>query len=221
MKMNFLKNFGVTILLFVVLGFISGCGSKEKKEAKYKWDLITNKDGIVYRINKQTGEISMIAGAQAVKVEGTENSEGQTNAVVQPTLWRDFEFKDMNTKVTLKTSWRAGRLYYIFTTTPSDLLFERLRQNSPNAYFTVNFFDGDGFNILSIQVKVSEMVHYSDNSCVANGNVFFDYDTFSLIKACSILPFEFYQPASTNNAQPSTTQPGQVPDFMLQKNNPN
>lgn len=97
MKINFLKYSGVTILLIIILGLAVSLvlvgNEKEKKEPKNKWGLITTKDGIVYRINKQTGEVSLIAGTGAIKVEGTDNLEGQTNQISGAVNWPSSKIK--------------------------------------------------------------------------------------------------------------------------------
>ena len=219
MKINFLKYSGVTILLIIILGLAVSLVlvGNEKKETKNKWDLTTTKDGLVYRINKQTGEVSLIAGTQATKVEGTENLEGQTNQISGAVNWPSLKMEDVVTLVlNLKTKWRDGTLYYDFRIS-NDPKLEQIKQNSPNAEFTVSLFDEDGFAVLSIPVKLSDMSIIVNTGYELNGSVVCGLNTFSSIKTWSYGWIGFNLPAQ----QPSTTQPGQIPDFMLRKNNPN
>lgn len=127
----------------------------------------------------------------------------------------------MRLVLNLKTKWRAGTLFYDFSISKSDKL-EQIKQNSPNAKFTILLLDEDGFTVLSIPVMLSDMISVVDSGYKFNGSVICGLNTFSSIKMWNYTWIGFNLPAPQPSAtQPSATQPGQIPDFMLLKNNPN
>lgn len=215
MKTILLRNSGVVFLVIVMLGLALGFGLSvgEKHEVKNKWDLITNKDGLVYRINKQTGEVSLIAGTGAIKVEGTENLDGQKDTSPSAVDWpskrmnsatnspEDIEelynlprptYGETNPPpakkllLKLKTKWRAGTLYYDFKIARNEN-WDQIKQNNPNAKITIQLLDGDGFAIVSIPVMLSDMARLTDSGfeagCEAEGSVVCGVDTFKDIKS--------------------------------------
>lgn len=152
MKLKILLSLFAAALIGVIL--TSGCDSKEKKESKNKFDLLTTKDGIVYRINKQSGEVLLIAAQSSTLVEGTENIESNTNRVE---IWDTIAPSELgDIKVGLKTNWRNGKLYYIFTAQPYDHI-KSILQTSADAQFLIYLYDADGFLITVLQVKLAEM----------------------------------------------------------------
>lgn len=192
MKTNFLKFSIITLLLVIGLGLVIGLAVTENKKAgKNKWDLLTVKDGVVYRINKQSGEVSLIVGTQSVGVEGTKDFETSDMVSNAPVAWPDERFDNLDIALKLKTEWRRGKLYFVLKTTKSDK-FEDIRLKSPSAQFTLRFFDKGDFIIFAIPVTVSEMIHYSDNSNEMNGSVDCGYDTFKNIEYQSCLLSGFH-----------------------------
>lgn len=187
MKINFLKYSGVTILLIIILGLAVSLAlvGNEKKEAKNKWDLTTTKDGVVYRINKQTGEVSLIAGTGAIEVEGTETSEGQTNQISGAVNWPSAKMESMNLVLNLKTKWRAGTLFYNFGVSKSNKL-EQIKQNSPNAKFTILLLDGDGFIVFTMPVMLSDMASAEDSGYDFSGSVVCGLNKYKNIKTWNI-----------------------------------
>jgi hypothetical protein len=184
MKRIFLRNSAGVFLFIVIAGLALGLGLAigEKKETKNKWDLITNKDGLVYRINKQTGEVFLIAGTGAVEVEGTENLEGQKDISPSAVDWPSQTITSAgNLVLKLKTKWRSGTLYYDFSIAKNDKL-DQIKQSSPNAKITILLLDEDGFTILSIPVMLSDMTHVEGAGYDATGNVICGFNAYKNIK---------------------------------------
>ena len=187
MKTNLLTNTGIVFLLIVVLALALGFGLTigEKHEGKNKWDLITNKDGLVYRINKQTGEVSLIAGTAAVKVEATENLDGLKDISPSVVDWPSQTMAGAgNLVLKLKTKWRNGTLYYDFSTVKNDKL-DQIKQNSSNAKITILLLDEDGFAILSAPVMLSDMTRVEGSGYEVTGSTVCGYNTYKCIKIWS------------------------------------
>jgi hypothetical protein len=157
-------------------------------DQKKGWDLVTTKDGFVYRINKQTGDVSLIAGTQAAKVEETtsfKKDDAQTNHVV---VWPAQQNKQLgDLKITMKTNWRDGKLYYIFQVSPFAGRIESELQKSPSyARFIVRLYDQDGFELMTIPVSLSDMVKTVDDtgkaaSLYVNTTVTCSFETYSAL----------------------------------------
>lgn len=54
---------------YIVIGMLSivltGCDSRQSAES---WDLVATSNGLVYRINKKTGDVYLIDGAEITKL---------------------------------------------------------------------------------------------------------------------------------------------------------
>jgi hypothetical protein len=184
MKTIFFRKSGVAFLLIAMMGLALGFGFAfgEKHEAKNKWDLITNKDGLVYRINKQNGEVSLIAGTGAIKVEGTENHDRQKEVLPSVMDWPPHTIGSAsNLVLTLKTKWRDGTLCYNFRIGKSDKL-DQIGQNSPNAKITILLLDEDGFTVLSAPVMISDMNRVEGAGFEATGSIICGLSTYRSIK---------------------------------------
>lgn len=128
---------------------LCGCDKRGPNE------LVTTPNA-VYRINRDSGEVSLIAGTEIVKLreQNDLHSSTATNHVVN---WlQTTNAKLGNVTLKLKTNWREGRLFYIFEIAPYSERIKDERQNPASpAKFYLHFSDSDGFEILDIPVSIS------------------------------------------------------------------
>jgi hypothetical protein len=92
--------------------FLVGCDSKGR-------DLVTASNGLVYRINKQNGEVSPIVGAQITRLDEFRgsNTEGLKKLYLRD--WPVQKVKSLgDISLHLKTTWREGKLHYILSVSP-------------------------------------------------------------------------------------------------------
>lgn len=144
-----------SVFAVIIVVFVLGCSSKEQQHSGDRWDLVAGKDGIVYRINKHSGEVDLIAGKSSVIIQGTENVSSKTNHIVD---WGKISMSDLgDIKVQLKTNWRDGNFYYIFKASPFDHFQSIIKTAKSDAQFFVSFYDDDGFLISTLSIKVGEM----------------------------------------------------------------
>jgi hypothetical protein len=92
----------------------------------------------------------------------------------------------------MKTNWRDGKLYYIFQVSPYAGRVAKERQKDLSySQFIVRFYDGDGFEVVTIPLKLSEMVHGVDEtgmigSVTVNANTACSLETYESMKVWSI-----------------------------------
>lgn len=172
--------FFYTVIAAIITVFTVGC------DRDNGWNMITTKDGLVYRINKQTGETALIVGTQATKVEeisSNNTSDSKTNHVVNWLTLRNDPLGGLT--LHLKTNWRDGKIYYIFSESPyaGRVKSERSKIGS-TAQFFVRLYDGDGFEIFTIPINLSEMVSsWDDTNSVGSLSV-------NMSSACSLETYE-------------------------------
>lgn len=174
----------VTGLLSILL---LGCDSKPD------WDLVTASNGLVYRINKKTGEVSLVVGAQISKLDEFRGPKPEPGKKTYVRDWPVQSVKSLgDISLRLKTTWRDGKLHYILAVSPysAQIQKERERQLS-GAQFIINFFDTDGFELVSLPVKISEMTGVVDDagktdSMRATGSSACSVETYEALGVCSI-----------------------------------
>lgn len=174
----------ISVFLFSL--FLTGCGPKEHE---YKYELTpATKDGGVYRLNKQSGEVLLIAAQASLIVQGTESVGATTNLVVD---WGQMQLSQLgDVKVKLKTNWRGGKLYYLFTVSPYDHLSSIIK-TAPNAQFFVSLYDGDGFRIFVIPINVADLTPTPSpgdkiDSVDMNANITCDLSAYQSLKNWSV-----------------------------------
>ena len=142
---------------------LAGCDSEQSAE---NWDLATAPNGVVYRINKKTGDVSLIDGTQITKLgvlkDQKTDEEKKSHLIEYPPYPVDslggITFK-------LKTKWRDGKIHYILSVTPYTPQIQRERENPlSSSQFHINFYDTDGFKLLSLPVKIFDMTQAVDQA---------------------------------------------------------
>jgi hypothetical protein len=150
---------------FVLVGLLAGC---EKKE---QYDLVNAGNGLVYRINKSSGEVTLIVGSQLTKLDesrGSTKEEPKKSYLANWAAQTLSHLGDITVKV--KTTWREGKLLYILEASPYAGRLATARENrTSNARFNLNFCDADGFVVLTIPAILSEMTRTVDENGKPSG----------------------------------------------------
>jgi hypothetical protein len=128
-------------------------------DQKPKWSLVTTKDGLVYRINNETGDVSLVAGAQITRLDEFRGSKTDAAKKSYVKEWPAQTIKSLGgISLRLKTTWRDGKLQYILSALPISPQLQSARETSySKARFDVQFYDADGFQLLSVPVDLLEM----------------------------------------------------------------
>src|SRR5258708_1689106 len=96
-----------------LLALLAGC---EKRET---YELLIAGNGLVYRLNKTSGEISLIVGSQVTKMEewrGSKKDEPRKNYLIN---WPEETLSQVgDIQLKLKTTWREGKMFYILEASP-------------------------------------------------------------------------------------------------------
>ncbi len=170
-----------------MIAFLTGCDRAERKETH---ELVNAGNGLFYRINKTSGEISLISGGQITKLD--EWQPGKKGELKESYMidWPEKTLSQVgDLKLELKTTWREGKMFYNFRVSPYAGRIETERDKTTSfARFNVNFYDSDGFEILTLPIKLSEMIRRVDDKGKA---------TSMIIQANTTLTVKTYEAIST------------------------
>ena len=154
-------DFRQTLLLFAVTALaLIGCdvGRYELKE---------DKSGRTIRLDKWTGEITIIAGDRLIKVKTTQEQESErilASSLAQPKRWNAIEIPQLEgAKATLVTSWRDNVLEYQFSIRPIGDKLVSARRLNIRARFMALLYDDNSFRILAIELPLSELASVVDD----------------------------------------------------------
>jgi hypothetical protein len=138
----------------VLLLTLMGCERKDPQP----YELVNAGNGLLYRVNKSSGEVSVIAGSQLTKLEewtGPKKEEPKKSYVANWLAQTNSALG--NLVLELKTNWREGKMYYILRLSPYAGRIEAELKKSPmTARFDLNFYDSEGFQVLTIPVQLAE-----------------------------------------------------------------
>jgi hypothetical protein len=141
----------ILILLLPATLLIVGC----KRESEYE---LSTHGGTLYRLDKRSGQISVVEGSKIITLE-----EQTINITVlsKTKMWHNISLSQVDTvKLSLKTRWRDGNLYFIFT-----VRFRRqtMLQWYPGVkHFSLKLHDSDGFIIIEKYITSDEMYRLVD-----------------------------------------------------------
>lgn len=135
-------------------------------DQKPKWELVTTKDGLVYRINNEAGDVALVAGAQITKVEEFTSTKLDATKKSYVRDWPVQTVKSIgDVSLRLKTTWRDGKLHYILNVAPISSQVQKAKETAySDARFTMDFYDRDGFELLTVPVKIQEMSQVVDDA---------------------------------------------------------
>lgn len=153
---KFLAVLSVMILFY-------GCDSS-------RYQVVTGPDGVLYRFNKKTGELTMImkdkgmasAAAGLQKTGAAEEDRG--TALDKPVSWKESKYPGKDLKARFEMVWRENRLCYKFSVYPYkslEKMFARKKQDYVYSLmrpgFTVELLDKNGFLVKEIRINLWNM----------------------------------------------------------------
>lgn len=150
------------LLSFVLCLFVYGCDSNP-------YQVVSAPDGSLYRFNKKTGELSMVAeDKKVVKLaEGSKPALIKTEdigALEKPLDLKESRYPGKNLKAHLETVWRENKLCYKFSVYPYKSLekaFEKKKQDYIYSLmkpgFNIELVDKNGFLIKEIKINLWNM----------------------------------------------------------------
>src|SRR3989442_4128100 len=123
-----------------------------------RWEVKEDKTGRVLKVDRWFGDVFVADGERFVRVKNPE----ALAAAAEPRRWPDVKLGTIAKDFTasLKTSWRRGQLYYQFQIAPA------LEPPADKGLlsFTVELYDGGGFQLMSIPVPFSGMTKIVDDN---------------------------------------------------------
>lgn len=142
--------------------FLCGCDSNQ-------YQIVTAPDGYLYRFNKKTGELSIVAeDKKMVKLAETAkpilNKIEEKDLLEKPLDLKDVRYPGKNLRAHLETVWRENKLCYKFSIIPYKSLekaFEKKRQDYVYSLmkpgFNIELVDKNGFMIKEIKINLWNM----------------------------------------------------------------
>ncbi len=153
-----------SILLSLFLAALfGGCLRNEQ------YDLITSQSGRIYRLNKNSGEVSLVEGTKITKLLEPIESELTKEAaklLTEAKTWPMKSLPQLDTlEVSLTTRWREGNMYYIFYVSP----YNKRLSDAHDSYlssknFTIKLMDADGFVLIDVPITLSSMTRVVDET---------------------------------------------------------
>lgn len=163
-----------TILLLLVVLF-SGCDRFSQSE----YEISKADNGQFYRLNKSNGQVSLIEGYNITILKEP------SDKVSEAKFWPEITLTSLDSvRLTLKTMWKEGMMYYILNASPYNGRIAYAQGNSTsNATLTIHMMDASGFYLLTIPVPLSSMTRVVDNigfptELSVNYNIPCTYDTY-------------------------------------------
>ena len=178
----------LSIILAAII-FLSGCDLEkalDNSRDALKYQLIREKDGSIYRLNRETGTLTLVnakgdASDKLIASDLAYNSPGSTEVPVSvPEAFIDSaladklaEPKDLGKirmpgeelNADLKISWREENIHYLLRIYPYSSLMEIYNQNlALYAQFIIRLYDGSGFLLKEIPVDLLSMDEIKDPS---------------------------------------------------------
>lgn len=151
------------ILVVVFSLALASCGGDQ-------YELTQDKRGRTIRLDKRTGEVAVVAGDRLNVLKTPEQVEAdeavvreQAKALGSPKTWPPKDFKQIGvTNATLKTVWKDGRLRYQLQLFPAPKNYENYDKNKSTLFSTLKFYDGSGFEVISVDLNRSDLVGIVD-----------------------------------------------------------
>lgn len=179
-----MKKFG--FMLSVIAALLSilllGC---EKKE---RYTIEQGKDGRVYRLDRETGEMAVVTGDKLIGISTPEQQKSEKKFEVDLAQEKEWPIHVIptphNLSCRLKTSWREGKMYYIFSVhpvkkAPVDASEKQTESSSSTAtknwewrdqyiddisnHITIHMNDSGGFKLAEIGVPFYKLIRIVDD----------------------------------------------------------
>lgn len=148
------------------------------------------KNGELYRINKVSGQLSLINETRLVAIdEPNKMDELGLNKLKE---WDKVHITQLDgIDLNLKTNWRNNKIYYQLRVSPYTKRLKNIREGNDitNIYkaFTIKLQDENGFDVLKITAPINEMTGATDEKnkifgLSKNDSIECNYDDFKAIK---------------------------------------
>ena len=148
MKLKFLLSF------FIAITILTGC-----------YDTKQDEKGRIVKINRITGEVSVIDGDKITKLKTEKEVESEQETAKQldeSKAWPAIPILKKYANATLNTKWNNGNIYY-------HLYVDKnlINISNYNATLTIELYDSESFLLRKIPVYINNMVVAID----ANGRI--------------------------------------------------
>ena len=179
-----------TVLTILVFCLFASC-----QEDVY--ELQEDENGRTIRLNKQTGEVAVVGSDTLQILKSTDELEAIAEAeelalaaLREAKTWPNpGEIQPIGVdEARLITSWRDGKLYYQLRLTPVPKDFNTVTKSS--SYFNVNFQDSGNFNVLVLNIYLSQFSRTIDTdgtplSINVNSSVTCSKEDYEMIQSWS------------------------------------
>lgn len=134
---------------------------------KDRYQLEKDKEGRTIRLNKRTGEIAILSDDRLIIAKAPEKppksiSLDTFNKIILGEVknWPALEYKTIESKAELKTSWLGESLRYRLILRPEPKNF---KQNVFNPSIVINFYDANGFIVIKVDINKSDFNNVVDD----------------------------------------------------------
>lgn len=145
----------------VLLSLILGC----EKNSDFE---LTLQGGKLYRLDKRSGQVSVIEGSKILPLEEatTDVAKDAILLLRNSKTWPQIFLPQVDSlRLNLTTRWREGDIYFIFTVSPYNQRLRDAHQAYPGSRnFKLRLLDEDGFVILEKQVDITDMARIVDQA---------------------------------------------------------
>jgi hypothetical protein len=134
-----------------------------------RYEIKEDKTGRTIRLDKWTGEITIIAGDRLVRVKTPSEQESErvlAQKFARPKNWDVIDIPQLGgTKATLVTSWLDNELHYQFTVSPitNQLTNARSLAWRASSRFRALIYDADNFKVLMVDLPLSRLDNTVDD----------------------------------------------------------
>ena len=150
----------LSIIIFIVLiSLTAGCKGE-------RYEMKEDRQGRIIRLDRRTGEVTVLEGDSLIHIISPKDLE----ALSEAKSWPIETLSQLGGIIAnLKTSWRKGQLYYLYSVSPGSEKAEDIKEFNEvfkrgrlgDHYFTVNLYKG-GFNMMELRVPLVSMTSIVD-----------------------------------------------------------
>ena len=148
--------------MLLALASISSCDQN-------RYEIKEDKTGRMVRLDRRTGEISVLEGDKLVKVKGPDEQRRErefVHGLASAKLWPDAELTQLDTSTAeLTTSWRDGFLHYQFVLHPEP---KSVREGRITG-FIVSFTDASGFKTVEVDLPRTKLTRLVNDKGESTG----------------------------------------------------
>jgi hypothetical protein len=156
----------------------------------FRYELRQDTDGSMVRMNRFTGEVAKLVGAQLVIAQPPRQANHAPTGLHR---WDAIHIPSLgDLQIQTSTAWRDGAMLHIQQVTPyGDLVEKAIQDLSSAATLTVMFEDEHGFELASIDFPVRGATRLVDpktgySGLERKGSVNMTYETYSTIRSVNV-----------------------------------